>query len=106
MKNFVKGRQKRILKMDNAYYIEPKPLTLLEKVSKFLFPVRYAKHKATIWKTRDSLNMETNIKLSITDRFRLIISGKLLVHSITETENVIGECDTDFAVYVKPPFSR
>lgn len=74
-----------------------------EKLGWKLFPGNYIE-----WPEmpdgKDAIIHNVEVRLSLVDRFRALISGKLEVVVKTATENVIGETATNSGVTVCPPW--
>lgn len=80
--------------------------TFLEKVGWKLFPAKHCDmpepHHHLMM--RDGLVCRTEVQLSILDRLRVLVSGRVRVETKTTTENQIGWNATNAVGFVAAPF--
>lgn len=81
----------------NAFFVEPPPPTLAERFRTRLFPERHISNPEM--EHRDIFVCRTSVRLSFTDRLRVLITGKVMVETRTATENEIGAHRTKSVAY-------
>jgi hypothetical protein len=77
--------------------------TFLEKMGWRLFPSRYVECHFPGNVNLDELRITVISHLSIFDRIRVLISGRVVTCTHVATENVIGRHQSQSVVYVIPP---
>lgn len=76
--------------------------TLLHRIQRRLFPVRWCElPNAAI--EGDGLRIETTVELSMADRIRALLTGRLRFCSKTATEHYVGKNETVASFHVLPP---
>ena len=77
--------------------------TLKERVVRRLFPYRPCGFPDLQRAQRDGIIARFTIELSVIDRLRALVTGRILIQANTCTENVIGENKTEATCTVLPP---
>lgn len=91
---------------ENAMFVEDTP-NILTRISRRLFPANFCpKPEGMEFEEADQLYMDSTTRLSIADRFRLIVSGSLTTKSIISTENEIGRNKAVNVTFINPPFYK
>ncbi len=80
-----------------------RPVTLKDRIRWRLYPANHCDLPEAPPKYKDVLVCRTGVQLSMLDRLRILVSGKLMVETRTVTENEIGAHITGSVAYPLPP---
>lgn len=80
-----------------------RPVTLKDRVRWRLYPANHCDLPEAPPKWKDVLVCRTVVNLSMLDRLRILVSGRLMVETRTVTENEIGAHVTGSVAYPLPP---
>lgn len=80
-----------------------RPVTLKDKIRWKLYPANHCDLPEAPPKYKDVLVCHLTCHLSMVDRLRILVSGKLAAEIRTVTENEIGGHVTKSVVYALPP---
>lgn len=81
------------------FYISPKT-TIWGRIRRRLFPARFCRPPTPDFELQDMLFSKTVCGLSLVDRLRIMVTGRLVVETRTATENVIGRHAVSSTSYV------
>jgi hypothetical protein len=79
------------------------PISFMDRLRWKLYPAAPCRLPEAPATYKDVLVCRVYIGLSLVDRLRVLLSGRLVVESKTVTENEIGGLITGSSVYVRPP---
>lgn len=80
-----------------------RPVTLKDRIRWRLYPANHCELPEAPPKWKDVLVCHLTCHLSMVDRLRILVSGKLAAEIRTVTENEIGAHITKSVVYALPP---
>lgn len=83
---------------DQNYFVDT-PWTWRDRVRSRLLPTRYCDVPGAPAAYRDCVVVKTVASLSLLDRLRVLVTGKLIVETKTVTENIVGATVTASVAY-------
>lgn len=78
-------------------------ITLKDKIRWKLFPTRFCYLPETSIIYKDVVTIRSYTNLSLIDRLRVLITGRIATESKTVTENEVGNCTSKSVLYILPP---
>jgi hypothetical protein len=85
--------------MSEQNYFVDTPWTWRERLRFRLFPIRHCELPEAPATYADCVVVKTVTSLSLADRVRVLLSGKLTVETRTVTENIVGGTATSSVAY-------
>lgn len=81
-----------------AYFVDT-PWTWRDRLRHRLLPTRYCSLPDAPATYQDCVVIRTVASLSLIDRLRVLVTGKLTIQTKTVTEHVVGACATSSVAY-------
>ena len=91
---------------DQNFYADS-PWTWREKWRDRLFPSRPCQcPMPEKYHAEDVVVIRTCVSLSLLDRFRVLLTGAVIVETRTATEHIVGQTETTSVAYPSLPFTK
>lgn len=83
-------------------YSAMSPLTRRKKFIREWFPAQHCFAPEAPVNYKDAVHIEVDCRFSFVDRLRILICGRVVVKTVTITENTVGNSVTSSVAYPQP----